>query len=236
MKTLNDKKHIFLIGFFLLTSFSYAQTGPVEDSYTRYQEERRVWKRWDSNWKPAWVYGKGPIGEVGSFLFPKGKKYRTEGGDKRNTLQLTPTIAFSEETRKHSSKTDTLVGERAWIEEKKLVDRTANLSYEVEAFGGYKKKFQALENQFYAELTNTVDCNGVAECQDEKLQVDLEYTMLMESLKDDIKLVRKSFDNDAKKSEFYGEQLDIMRIVVSKYVAKKQKMRNIYKYGNLLDF
>lgn len=136
---------LFFAGIFFLTVFPFYSKGQmaVENKNGRYQVEREVFVRWNK-FKPAWMY---------TLFFKKYKK-----GDKRNILQLAPTLASLE---LNSEETEDEKDDMTDIHDY-MVAEQANIIAETHYYLRYEGIFNDLDDMFSA-LYNECQDNDVAQ-------------------------------------------------------------------------
>ncbi|ARS38032.1 hypothetical protein CA264_21000 (plasmid) [Pontibacter actiniarum] len=166
---------------------------PVNSKNTRYQLEREVITRW-GKFNPKWYF----------ILFHN--KYR-KGPDRRNMLQLAPTMALLSQNRVKAEAQEEAVSQVYEQEMFKFADRSLNKGYHLL----YKKKIDEL---------NTALLGMNAEAVQAGVQAD--YILAIHTERDrinaDIKIILDSYLDDAKK----GEQLRV-------YIGELTALRNDFR-------
>lgn len=166
---------------------------PVNSKNTRYQLEREVITRW-GKFNPKWYF----------ILFHN--KYR-KGPDRRNMLQLAPTMALLNQNRVKAEAQEEAVSQVFEQEMFKFADRSLNKGYHFL----YKKKIDEL---------NTALLGMNAEAVQAGVQAD--YILAIHAERDrinaDIKIILDSYLDDAKK----GEQLRV-------YIGELTALRNDFR-------
>lgn len=219
--------------FYCLVGYSQQQ----EDRYRRYQEERRVITRWNSKWNPGWVYGKGFLGGIGGSIsgqIRNNRRYR-KGPDRRNSLQLAPTMVAMAISTNKTTKVDSMVNDQFKTRVKEYADKTTNLSYNEQGFGGYGRKFRKLEEQFYQAFYSSIECYGIEECREWKQTFEAESLLEFEKMLDEVNLVKDSFEQDSVKKEFYFDKHEEMEEFVEKYQRTKHNKKAGYKHQNIFE-
>ncbi|PTX13154.1 hypothetical protein C8N40_11376 [Pontibacter mucosus] len=162
---------------------------PVNSKNTRYQLEREVVTHW-GKFNPKWYF----------ILFHN--KYR-KGPDKRNMLQLAPTMALLNQNRVKAEAQEEAVSQVFEQEMFKFADRSLNKGYHLL----YKKKIDEL---------NTALLGMNAEAVQAGVQSD--YILAVHAERDrinaDIGIILDSYLDDATKGEqlrVYIEELTVLR-------------------------
>ncbi|RAU81365.1 hypothetical protein DP923_16500 [Pontibacter arcticus] len=168
---------------------------PVNSKNTRYQLEREVVTRW-GKFNPKWYF----------ILFHN--KYR-KGPDRRNMLQLAPTMALLNQNRVKAQAQEEAVSQVYEQEMFKFADRSLNKGYHLL----YKKKIDEL---------NTALLGMNAEAVQAGVQAD--YILAIHAERDrinaDIGIILDAYLDDAKK----GEQL---RVYISELTALRNDFRRL---------
>ena len=166
---------------------------PVNSKNTRYQLEREVVTRW-GKFNPKWYF----------ILFHN--KYR-KGPDRRNMLQLAPTMALLSQNRVKALAQEEAVSQVYEQEMFKFADRSLNKGYHLL----YKKKIDEL---------NTALLGMNAEAVQAGVQAD--YILAIHAERDrinaDIGIILDAYLDDAKK----GEQLRV-------YIGELTALRNDFR-------
>ncbi|MBF8965535.1 hypothetical protein I0P70_19955 [Pontibacter sp. FD36] len=166
---------------------------PVNSKNTRYQLEREVVTRW-GKFNPKWYF----------ILFHN--KYR-KGPDRRNMLQLAPTMALLSQNRVKAEAQEEAVSQVYEQEMFKFADRSLNKGYHLL----YKKKIDEL---------NTALLGMNAEAVQAGVQAD--YILAIHAERDrinaDIGIILDAYLDDAKK----GEQLRV-------YIGELTALRNDFR-------
>ncbi|MEJ8804149.1 hypothetical protein [Pontibacter sp. H249] len=166
---------------------------PVNSKNTRYQLEREVVTRW-GKFNPKWYF----------ILFHN--KYR-KGPDRRNMLQLAPTMALLNQNRVKAEAQEEAVSQVYEQEMFKFADRSLNKGYHLL----YKKKIDEL---------NTALLGMNAEAVQAGVQAD--YILAIHAERDrinaDIGILLDAYLDDAKK----GEQLRV-------YIGELTALRNDFR-------
>ena len=166
---------------------------PVNSKNTRYQLEREVVTRW-GKFNPKWYF----------ILFHN--KYR-KGPDRRNMLQLAPTMALLNQNKVKAQAQEEAVSQVYEQEMFKFADRSLNKGYHLL----YKKKIDEL---------NTALLGMNAEAVQAGVQAD--YILAIHAERDrinaDIGIILDAYLDDAKK----GEQLRV-------YIGELTALRNYFR-------
>lgn len=166
---------------------------PVNSKNTRYQLEREVVTRW-GKFNPKWYF----------ILFHN--KYR-KGPDRRNMLQLAPTMALLNQNKVKAQAQEEAVSQVYEQEMFKFADRSLNKGYHLL----YKKKIDEL---------NTALLGMNAEAVQAGVQAD--YILAIHAERDrinaDIGIILDAYLDDAKK----GEQLRV-------YIGELTALRNDFR-------
>ncbi|TPE41564.1 hypothetical protein [Pontibacter mangrovi] len=166
---------------------------PVNSKNTRYQLEREVVTRW-GKFNPKWYF----------ILFHN--KYR-KGPDRRNMLQLAPTMALLNQNRVKAQAQEEAISQVYEQEMFKFADRSLNKGYHLL----YKKKIDEL---------NTALLGMNAEAVQAGVQAD--YILAIHAERDrinaDIEIILDAYLDDAKK----GEQLRV-------YIGELTALRNDFR-------
>ncbi|AKD01911.1 hypothetical protein POKO110462_10300 [Pontibacter korlensis] len=168
---------------------------PVSSKNTRYQLEREVITRW-GKFNPKWYF----------ILFHN--KYR-KGPDRRNMLQLAPTMALVSQNRVKAQAQEEAVSQVYEQEMFKFADRSLNKGYHLL----YKKKIDELNTALWAMNAEAVQAG-----------VQAAYILAIHAERDrinaDIGIVLDAYLDDAKK----GEQL---RVYISELTALQNDYRRL---------
>lgn len=221
----------------LLLTATQVQAQAQEDRNVRYQEERRVITRWNSKWNPKTFWGRGFTGGISGSLsrdVRNNRRYR-RGRNRNNALQLAPTVVVMKATTDRTTKTEEMVNEQFIHKTKELADKTLNLSYNEQAFGGYGRKFRKLEADFYESFYSRVECYELEECRKWRDKFERESLLEFEKMIEEIKLIKDSFEQDSVKSEFYFDKHEEMAEFVTKYRITKHNKKATYKFYDLLE-
>lgn len=182
---------------FLLAAPAYDALGQgvqqVKSNSTRYQLERQVITRW-GNFNPAWYF----------FLFHN--KYR-KGPDRRNLLQLAPTMALVNQNRMKAEEQEEAVSQVHEQELFKFADRSLNKGYHL----FYKKKIDELNAALSGMNAEALQA-----------QMPADYILAIHAEKDrihaDIAILLGSYLDDARKAEQLRE-----------YIAALSALRDDYR-------
>lgn len=222
MKTL-----IFILVFLMVLPFSYVSAQTVVDGqYTRLQMEREVVTRWGEvkryllffrvrdKFQPYWYF----------LLYHRDYMM---SNDKRNMLQLVPTLAFTEETKNNTIEEQEdveVIFKQTLIKE---LDRITNKRWELFERG----KFRALYDKIDVEIQTTNSFYKLTE----RTKEDLVQTYL--SIQDKVNIMRDSYIDDAEKGEAfrsYYNELEEYLFFLQK-LNKKVKIMEKYDDNILVD-
>ncbi|WP_181308821.1 hypothetical protein [Rufibacter sp. XAAS-G3-1] len=193
------------IALLLPLAESKAQVTPVESRNTKKQLEREVFVRWNRrDFDPRWYF----------ILFHN--SYR-RGEDRRNMLQLAPTLAFIKvnEAKAEEQKDDVdIVYEQEMF---KMADRSLNKSY----YLLYEKKIKTLNTEIDLANAEAID-TGVA------VEHILALMQEKERINADIDIAKDSYMDDALKTKVFRVCLEDL----SKLRGYYRRLISIYKTSN----
>lgn len=196
---------IILFLFFQFIQLSYCQTvSQVNSRNTRRQMEREVFTRWNQ-FTPRW------------YFILMHNKYR-KGEDRRNILQLAPTLLavdqFESKSEDMDESTDTLFIQANL----KALDRTTNKRYELLGEGRKIEKLNDKINLLHVE----------AETRNIPMDIRLEAFEHQRQINEAIDLVKEAYIDDAEKGEnFIRYQKDLEKFIGAYATV-------IHHYGNLV--
>lgn len=193
-----------LVGILLTLQLSHAQQ-IVQDKYKRRQMESMVATRW-GKFIPRWYY----------ILFHN--KYR-KGEDRRNMLQLLPTMAATNITATQSQQeqedTDEVFKQYVWMSSNRMLEPVYHLQF--------KPKLLALNTEIDALLIRALET-----------QVDLDVIQTFQfeqtRLNEQVDILRKGFLAQGESKDGYQEileELTKLRSMIHKYI-KNQYILNKY--------
>lgn len=218
-------RNLMLILLFLMVLFPpyiSAQT-IVDGKYTRLQMEREVITRWGKikryllffqvrdNFQPYWYF----------LLFHR--EYMMSD-DKRNMLQLVPTLAFTEETKNNTIKEQEDVEEIFKQALVKGVDRITNKRWELFE----RDKFRELYERIDVEIQTTNSFYKLSE----RTKEDLVQTYL--SIQDKVDIMRDSYIDDAEKGEAFRSYYNELEEYLFFLEKLNKKVKIMEKYDNII--
>lgn len=201
--------HVLVLSFLLLPLTGAVAQGvkQVKDKSKNKQLEREVFIKWDKDdFDPKWYY----------ILFHN--KYR-RGEDKRNMLQLAPTIAALRLNKSDAEQEEEDVNTVYEQEMFKAADRTLNKNF----YLLYERKIVALNRQ-------------IATLNAEAVAAGVEFDMLLalveehDRIKADIELTKEAYQDDAKKGDRFRVALEDLQTLRGYY----QRLILLFKTSNKL--
>lgn len=213
---------ILLFLMVLFPPYISAQT-IVDGKYTRLQMEREVITRWGKikryllffqvrdNFQPYWYF----------LLFHR--EYMMSD-DKRNMLQLVPTLAFTEETKNNTIKEQEDVEEIFKQALVKGVDRITNKRWELFE----RDKFRELYERIDVEIQTTNSFYKLSE----RTKEDLVQTYL--SIQDKVNIMRDSYIDDAEKGEAFRSYYNELEEYLFFLEKLNKKVKIMEKYDNII--
>lgn len=224
------KIYLYIIGLILLFPLHEAHAQMFVDSkYTRWQLEREVIKRWGEKKKYLLFMTVRDKFQPYWYFLATHREYMLSD-DKRNMLQLAPTLLFTQMVL------DSARAEQKDVEVKfkntlaKGADRVLNKRWELTE----KARFNALYLLIDSELEKTDNFYKIPE----RSKIDLRETYL--TVKEKVSIIKDSYIDDAEKGEafltYYAELQEYYHRITSmnKTVSMMEKY-DFVKYGESLE-
>lgn len=221
------KKFLFILSLiFLFPVYQVQAQMYVDQKYTKLQIEREVFVRWGRKKNYLLVFRVRDKFQPYWYYIATHNKYMM-GHDKRNILQLAPTLAFTEVTKDsaEAEQEDVEVQFKNYLA--KEADRELNKRWELFE----KDKFQKLYGEIDAALLTTDSFYKISE----RTKTDFKQTYL--SIKDKVNIIRDSYMDDAKKGEAFLTYYDELRKFHSKILSfnKAVLLMEKYDYANQVE-